>query len=362
MAPDAPTAPLICGYILLLIRSPPLTHSAPLRSPPLHPAPHRSLPLHSFVGLHPPPHFAPLTEDVTAAAYSVADNNVGGSPPCTAAIAQGHATIGTLFATSAGRSRLASLFDLGASGADNLKTVGGQRDFAGNGVAYFPSQGNDPSCDSPACNIAKICAIMLTDKQGEDDVDRLATLRKSQMAARQMVAEREELLAKAYATGGATGGAVPDFWGYQTCTEFGYYQTCEVGSKCFYTQGLVTLASMADFCYTDYGISIGDISSNVDATNAYYGGSDPRSVRNATSRILYVNGEVDPWHALSVLPPGAGPGLPAIMVPGASHHAWTHPSASTDQASVVAGRVAIRAQIQAWLTGAARRAVVQRLR
>ena len=173
------------------------------------------------------------------------------------------------------------------------------------------------------------------------------------MAARHVAAEREELLAKAEATAGATGGAVPDFWGYQTCTEFGYYQTCEVGSKCFYTQGLITLASMADFCYTDYGISIGDISSNVDATNAYYGGSNPRSVRNATSRILYVNGEVDPWHALSVLPPGAGPGLPAIMVPGASHHAWTHPAASTDQASVVAGRVAIRAQIQAWLTGAA---------
>ena len=42
--------------------------------------------------------------------YSVADNNVGGSPPCTAAIAEGHASIKTMFGTSAGRARLASLF------------------------------------------------------------------------------------------------------------------------------------------------------------------------------------------------------------------------------------------------------------
>jgi hypothetical protein len=30
---------------------------------------------------------------------------------------------------------------------------------------------------------------------------------------------------------------LPDFWGYQTCTEFAFYQTCEKGSACFFTQG-----------------------------------------------------------------------------------------------------------------------------
>eukprot|EP01051_Picozoa_sp_SAG22_P000823 SAG22_NODE_27_length_29018_cov_465.809646_6_plen_138_part_00 len=27
-----------------------------------------------------------------------------------------------------------------------------------------------------------------------------------------------------------------NYWGYQTCTEFGFYQTCEVGSKCMFLQ------------------------------------------------------------------------------------------------------------------------------
>ena len=31
-------------------------------------------------------------------------------------------------------------------------------------------------------------------------------------------------------------GEIPDYWGYQTCTEFAFYQTCELGSRCFFTQ------------------------------------------------------------------------------------------------------------------------------
>ena len=45
-----------------------------------------------------------------------------------------------------------------------------------------------------------------------------------------------------------------DYWGWQTCTEFGFYQTCEVGSRCFYTQGLNLLSDDDHFCMADYGI------------------------------------------------------------------------------------------------------------
>lgn len=41
--------------------------------------------------------------------------------------------------------------------------------------------------------------------------------------------------------------------------------------------------------------------------------------------------------------------LPTMMVPGASHHAWTHPARPTDQPSVVAARAAIARQVDAWL-------------
>ena len=73
-----------------------------------------------------------------------------------------------------------------------------------------------------------------------------------------------------------------------------------------------------------------------------------RAAQNNASRIMYINGDVDPWHGLSILNAPTAE-LPTLMVSGASHHAWTHPSAPTDQPTVVAARMAIRKQIGTWL-------------
>ena len=268
-------------------------------------------------------------EDVAANAYTVADNNVGGSVACLAAIKDGHATLGTLFTTLAGRQRLAKLFGMSAVW---YMSRANQGQFAGNGVAYFPSQGNDPACTDPACNIAQICKVM-TDATLGDNVARLAKLRTLQ----------SEWVA--FPAMGAAGNATevkvasgePDYWGFQTCAEFGFYQTCEVGSQCMYLQGYVTLASMVAFCQTEFGISVDQVSANINFTNAVYGADKP-----AGDCIVYANGEVDPWHALSVLK-SPSPGVGVLMVPGASHHAWTHPTLPTDQDSVR------RAPRAAWL-------------
>ena len=115
-----------------------------------------------------------------------------------------------------------------------------------------------------------------------------------------------------------------------------------MGSKCFYTQGLDLLSDQMAFCTDDFGIPQSAVAPAIAATNKAYGADHP----NAT-RIFYPNGDVDPWHGLSKLT--ASPGLPVLMVSGASHHAWTHPSAPTDQKSVVAARETIRKQVAAWL-------------
>merc|ERR1712216_1078868 len=114
--------------------------------------------------------------DVLADAYAVGDQGVGGSPECKASIAKGHATIGVLFGSAKGRERIAELFP-GVS-AESLKSRDNQLNFAGNGVAAFPAQSNDPSCDAPACNIKSICEIMTSSKG--DEVDRLAEVAKAQ--------------------------------------------------------------------------------------------------------------------------------------------------------------------------------------
>ncbi len=77
-------------------------------------------------------------------------------------------------------------------------------------------------------------------------------------------------------------------------------------------------------------------------SDAFYGSDHPDG-----SRILFVNGDIDPWHALSILAPL--PNMPAFVVPGASHHAWTHPAQSTDSPALVDARKHIAAIVESWL-------------
>jgi hypothetical protein len=265
--------------------------------------------------------------DVVASAFTVSDNNVGGSDACRDAVVQGHKLIGSMFSTVDGRTRLAKLF---GQTADWYNNQDNQWSFAGEGVANFPAQSNDPSCTQPSCNIALICNVMLNQSVG-DAVDRLALVVQQQSNTHDA---RSQLLSLA-GVDSKFGDLLDSFWYYQTCTEFGFYQTCDVGSSCMWVQGLDTLRREEEMACAQFNISADTVADNVAFTNDYYGGDMP-----ASSCILYVNGEVDPWHALSILQPPT-PQLQTLWVPGASHHAWTHPSMPSDQQSVVAARQTI---------------------
>ena len=211
-----------------------------------------------------------------------------------------------------------------------------QWQFAGEGVANFPAQGNDPSCTQPSCNIGLICQVM-TDASVGDEVDRLATVAQQQS---QWLLPRTALLAQWLRVSEADAARVQDVlddsWNYQTCTEFAFYQTCETGTQCPFLQGLDTLAREIALCPAQFGIAPERVAENVKVTNQYYGGGDPGS-----SCVLFVNGEVDPWHSLSILSPPTRE-IQTEWVLGASHHFWTHPSNPSDQASVVQARKVIQ--------------------
>ncbi|KAM4628161.1 thymus-specific serine protease [Polymixia lowei] len=83
-------------------------------------------------------------------------------------------------------------------------------------------------------------------------------------------------------------------WFYQTCTEFGYYQTCEVASCPF--SRMLTLQAQTKLCSMLFHISQQSLPAHIAFTNSYYGEDHPR-----THRVLYVNGGIDPWHGLSVV-------------------------------------------------------------
>ncbi len=68
------------------------------------------------------------------------------------------------------------------------------------------------------------------------------------------------------------------------------------GSSCPYTQGLNTVQYNTDLCVAAFGISAATNAARVAFSNDVWGG-----VGIQGSRILFPNGEIDPWHYLGVL-------------------------------------------------------------
>jgi len=76
-----------------------------------------------------------------------------------------------------------------------------------------------------------------------------------------------------------------------------------------------------------------------------YGGWQMRA-----TRVLSVNGDVDPWSSLAITSEDGGTDdLPTIWVEGASHHFWTHELKETDSLNVKNARLMIYDQVVAWL-------------
>lgn len=133
-------------------------------------------------------------------------------------------------------------------------------------------------------------------------------------------------------------------WIYQTCTEFGYYQTTDSAKQPF--GDLITLSSQLKTCSEVYDISPSAVSEAVTATNKLYGGKD-NIPKNATN-IVFPNGSIDPWHALGVLQSSGS--LVAIFINGTAHCANMYPPTPQDLPGLVEARAIITANIQVWLT------------
>lgn len=74
-------------------------------------------------------------------------------------------------------------------------------------------------------------------------------------------------------------------WIWQTCTQFGFYQTCDPKTQCIFSH-LLTLESNTVLCQDAYDISDTEIAARIAFTQGYYGAKDPDS-----SRVLFVNGK-----------------------------------------------------------------------
>ena len=130
-------------------------------------------------------------------------------------------------------------------------------------------------------------------------------------------------------------------WYYQTCTEFGYFQTTDSAHQPF--GDLISLASFTEVCRLAFNITSAQAFESVKATNAYYGGREVKA-----TNIVFPNGSIDPWHALGITK-DIGPTLRAVFIEGTAHCANMYPARAADLPTLTKARDDITNSIGTWL-------------
>lgn len=274
-------------------------------------------------------------------AASLSDPVVGGSALCHEAVAGAFAAVDQRLAVG----RLAELEkDFRSCGP--LAEAGDREELAGNLADIFMGavQYNDEGFAGGT--VAKLCRIM-TDAGLGSPYQRLLAVNNGfleSMALPCLENSRQHALTELRSTNLSLSGVGERQWYFQTCTEFGYYQTCE-DPTCPFSR-LLTLADQLDFCSQLFGVAPQRVEGAVNFTNEYYGADHPRA-----SRLLFVNGNIDPWHALSVLRNQSRSEL-AILINGTSHCANMNPSRPSDPLPLVRARQRIDDHVGQWLRSA----------
>ena len=272
---------------------------------------------------------APLQAVVQFPGYQ---RHVGQVLPCRLLVQAGHQALLAEVEDPARQGELA--VELSLCNASALVDPMNRQLLLGDGLFYWGVQENDPSCLGDYCNIDKKCAAleafdgsprdaivwMYHELQGDEylEVDWQGTMDYIRNPAHRGVRS----------------------WLWQTCNEFGFYQTC--GDGCLF--GTHTIDQDLQLCEYAFGVEAAFVFRNVDATLAHYGGLDLES-----SRILSITGTIDPWSEQALLPPTRDPSLPLYSVPGASHHFWTHAPKDTDDEAIVQARGIIYETVRGWL-------------
>ena len=181
---------------------------------------------------------------------------VGGSQQCFDIIQNSHNKIGELLKNAEGRRQLETDFNVcGGQGA--LDNELNQAMFASSGVVYLPGQGNDPACTSSLCNIEKVCSYMIdSQNEGKSDYDTMVSLNNKMSSACKLVQHSAEVSAFMIPSSPSR------VWEYQTCSEWGFYMTCE-SNDCPFVQGLPALEAALDICKHAFNIDSDMVTSNI---------------------------------------------------------------------------------------------------
>ena len=133
-------------------------------------------------------------------------------------------------------------------------------------------------------------------------------------------------------------------WTYQTCVEFGFFQSSDLKSQPFgqYFPVDFFIQQCADIFGPKYNLDL--LKKSVEFTNNFYGGFDLK-VRN----VIFPNGSIDPWHVLGILQ-DLNEDSRALLINGTAHCADMYPESDDDPPQLRNARIQIMKFIRKCLT------------
>ncbi|KAL0623418.1 Thymus-specific serine protease [Plecturocebus cupreus] len=284
--------------------------------------------------------FSEYNEVVSRSLTSAA---IGGSLECRAAVSAAFAEVERRL-RAGGAARAALRAELSACGSlsraeDQAELLGALQALVGGAVQY------DGQAGAPL-SVRQLCGLLRGGANGSHSTPygglrRAVQIVMHSLGQKCLSFSRAETVAQLRSTEPQVSGVGDRQWLYQTCTEFGFYVTCE-NPRCPFSQ-LPALPSQLDLCEQVFGLSPLSVAQAVAQTNSYYGGQTP-----GANQVLFVNGDTDPWHVLSVTQP-LGSSESALLIPTGSHCLDMAPERPSDSPSLRLGRQSISQQLQTWL-------------
>lgn len=130
-------------------------------------------------------------------------------------------------------------------------------------------------------------------------------------------------------------------WYYQSCTEFGYFQTAPRVNPL--RSPLITLDFHLDLCRKVFSnMALVPATAEI---NQRYGGQEP-----VGSRVFFVNGNVDPWRMLSITKPvECCSDLRVLVINGTAHCADFNRYSPDEPHALTEARQIIRQQFAEWI-------------
>jgi serine protease 16 len=204
--------------------------------------------------------------------------------------------------------KLSTLFN----SCTNITSPLDQTNFAGAVAGTF--QGTVQYNEDYPVTIATLCDFMLNASNGATAMDKLAKLTTEGSDECMDYTWASSVTQLQNITVDPSQPVGDRQWIYQTCTQFGYYQTCEPWKGSCLFSPRMDLESNTLLCKQLFGLDVANVEDRILFSNDYYGGNTPDA-----SRIIFVNGDIDPWHVLSVLESDEEQDITSILIHGGSH-------------------------------------------